>query len=349
MPTMICGSTAGITTWREQRVARHAEVLRRAQVAPLDRVHAGGRLHDHREHRRDEDQVDRRGVADAEPEDRDRDPGDRRDRPQDLEDRIERRRTRRAPSPSTGRAARRRRPPARSRRRRASATRRCARQSVPSSDQLERAGDDLPGRREDDAAACARRPPTRRRSAARSPPPTAGVCLNPAHVDRRCPQPIASPAPDPPAQPRPRRGGKRIDDDRHLSARVRRAGELIARTPARTAAGSSGPASSASGRRSAARRPGSCSTSTSLHAERQADLVGQDLDRDRPPCAAPRCPSGSRRARRATADADGASAAHAERRRARPRASSSDHAGARVHSSAGLGAHARQQDWTSCT
>ena len=75
---------------REQRRARHAEVLRRAQVALLDRVHADRRLHDHREHRRDEDQVDRRGVADAEPQDRDRDPGDRRDRAQHLEDRIQR-------------------------------------------------------------------------------------------------------------------------------------------------------------------------------------------------------------------------------------------------------------------
>src|SRR5262245_45648590 len=53
----------------EQLRARHAEILRGAQVALLDGVHARRRLHDHREHRRDEDQVDRRGVADAEPQD----------------------------------------------------------------------------------------------------------------------------------------------------------------------------------------------------------------------------------------------------------------------------------------
>src|SRR5688572_28988011 len=75
---------------REQRATRNAEILRSAQIAPLDRVHADRRLHDHREDRGDEDQVDRRCIADAEPEDGDRNPGDRRDRPQDLEDWIQR-------------------------------------------------------------------------------------------------------------------------------------------------------------------------------------------------------------------------------------------------------------------
>ena len=74
----------------KQGLARHSEIGRGAQVALLDRVHAGNRLHDHRKHRRDEDQEDRRHVADAEPQDRDRNPGNRRNRPQHLEQRIER-------------------------------------------------------------------------------------------------------------------------------------------------------------------------------------------------------------------------------------------------------------------
>lgn len=70
---------------REQRAPGDAEVVGRAQVALFDGMHAGHRLQDHREHRRYEDQVDRRCVSDAEPEDLDRDPCDRRDRTQDLE------------------------------------------------------------------------------------------------------------------------------------------------------------------------------------------------------------------------------------------------------------------------
>ena len=68
--------------------------------------------------------------------------------------------------------------------------------------------------------------------------------LDPAHVEpgaRRTRQ----------RQPRPRSRGKRLDDDGHLPARVRRAGELIARCERRTAVGSSGRASSGSVRRSA--------------------------------------------------------------------------------------------------
>src|SRR2546423_1794187 len=51
----------------EQPPTRHAEIGGRAQVAPIDRVHTRRRLHDHRKHRRDEDQEDRRQVANAEP------------------------------------------------------------------------------------------------------------------------------------------------------------------------------------------------------------------------------------------------------------------------------------------
>src|SRR4029079_2824704 len=55
----------------EQGGARHAEVLGSLEVATLDRMHAGRRLDDHREDGPDEDQEDRRCVADPEPEDRD--------------------------------------------------------------------------------------------------------------------------------------------------------------------------------------------------------------------------------------------------------------------------------------
>src|SRR3954447_22854503 len=51
----------------EQHPMRHAEVGGGAQVASVDRVHARCRLHHHREHRRNENQEDRRQVADAEP------------------------------------------------------------------------------------------------------------------------------------------------------------------------------------------------------------------------------------------------------------------------------------------
>ena len=129
--------------------------------------------------------------------------------------------------------------------------------SVPSRDQLERAGHDLPGRREDHAARDARpRPPGRDQHA--SPPATEdrleSLLVTLLHRRDR-----ASPAARARASAAAPTGvaGHRLDDDGHLPARVRGAGELIARRPPRTAAGSSGPASSASGRRSAARRRGS--------------------------------------------------------------------------------------------
>src|SRR5215813_5347065 len=43
---------------REQCAARDAEILGRAQIAFLDRVHAHGGLYDHGKHGRDEDQID---------------------------------------------------------------------------------------------------------------------------------------------------------------------------------------------------------------------------------------------------------------------------------------------------
>src|SRR5579863_9312982 len=49
----------------KQRVARDAEILRGSQIAALDGVHAGGRLHDHWKYRRNEDEIDGRGIADA--------------------------------------------------------------------------------------------------------------------------------------------------------------------------------------------------------------------------------------------------------------------------------------------
>src|SRR5689334_18794774 len=61
----------------EQAVARHTEVSGGPQISLLDGVHAGDGLHDHRKYRRDEDEVDRRSVADAEPENGDGNPGDR--------------------------------------------------------------------------------------------------------------------------------------------------------------------------------------------------------------------------------------------------------------------------------
>src|SRR5689334_19708593 len=64
---------------QEQLLPRDTEIVRSAQESLLDRVHAGRGLHDHREHGRDEDEVDRRRIADTEPEDGDRDPRDRRD------------------------------------------------------------------------------------------------------------------------------------------------------------------------------------------------------------------------------------------------------------------------------
>ena len=167
----------------KERGARDPEVLGRPQIAPLDRVHAGGRLHDHRKDRRDEDQIDGRGVPHAEPEDRDRDPGDRRDGPQHLEERVEGRE--RAVHPAHPEAER-------------DADRDGEQESGahphqrgadvlperPVLDQLEGAGHDLPGRREDGASASRPPSPTRARSGARSRPGRAALCSEPVHVAR---------------------------------------------------------------------------------------------------------------------------------------------------------------------
>src|SRR5579863_34752 len=74
---------------REQRAARDPEILGSAQIALLDGVHADGGLHDHGKHRRDEDQIDGRGITDSKPENRDRNPRDRGDGPKDLEEGIQ--------------------------------------------------------------------------------------------------------------------------------------------------------------------------------------------------------------------------------------------------------------------
>ena len=64
-----------------------------------DRVHRRDR---ERQERGQEDQEDGRQVADAEPEDGDRNPGQRRDRPQDLDQRIERQLRAAVPADATG-------------------------------------------------------------------------------------------------------------------------------------------------------------------------------------------------------------------------------------------------------
>ena len=223
---------------QEQLRARDAEVLRRAQVALLDGVHARGGLHDHREHRGDEDQEDRRGVADAEPEDGDRNPGDRRDRPQDLEQRVQR--DEGAVHPAHPQAERNARAPPRAPKpapTRISDAPMCS-HSVPSRASSSVPVTTCPGRREDHALRGHDRRPTRCATTTAITTIDGSACLRPfilllfSHHFTHAP-----------ANLRPRHRRVRLHDDRHLSARVRRARELVARAPSRTAAGNSGPAS----------------------------------------------------------------------------------------------------------
>ena len=95
----------------QQRGALDAEVARDAEVDARDvRDGRAGREHD-REERRHEDQEDRRRVADAEPEDRERDPGERRQAAEEVDERQERLRApARAPEQQAGRHAQHRRP-----------------------------------------------------------------------------------------------------------------------------------------------------------------------------------------------------------------------------------------------
>src|SRR6185312_2412021 len=51
----------------EERGARDREVLSRTQIALFDRMHTHRRLDHHRKNRRDKDEIDRRSVPDAEP------------------------------------------------------------------------------------------------------------------------------------------------------------------------------------------------------------------------------------------------------------------------------------------
>ena len=136
-----------------------------------------------------------------------------------------------------------------------------------------------------------------------------------------------------PAQARPSGvAGASVHDDGHLPARVRGAGEAGIRRPPRTAAGSSGRASSARARTSAARRRGCAAAARRCTPERQADVDRAGFRPCRRPCGAPRCPSGSRTARRARHAAIGANAAQASsaaERRQRPMAS--DHDAQRLH------------------
>ena len=148
--------------------------------------------------------------------------------------------------------------------------------------------------------------------------------LEPVHVDRSL---VAAAAPHSSrARQRSRAHGRlgiRLDDDGHLPARVRRAGELIARKRPRTAAGSSGPASSASGRRSAARRRGSAAPARrGRRASGGSRPAGSRPGRR--PCGAPRCPSGSRTAPRASrcGSARAPPSRRARERAPRPRAAS---------------------------
>src|SRR4029453_10858508 len=62
------GQCSGDDHPAKHRGTRNTEIRSCAQVSPLDRVHPGRGLHDHRKYRRDEDQEDRRGISDAEPE-----------------------------------------------------------------------------------------------------------------------------------------------------------------------------------------------------------------------------------------------------------------------------------------
>ena len=76
---------------QEKLRAADVEIVRGSKVPPIDRLHAGGRLHDGRKHRRKKNQKDGRQIADPEPQDRERNPGDRRKRPKNLDQGIQRR------------------------------------------------------------------------------------------------------------------------------------------------------------------------------------------------------------------------------------------------------------------
>src|SRR2546423_7278262 len=80
---------AGDDDMGEQLESGDAEVLRGPKVLTLDQLHARGRGKDHGEKRRQKDEEDRREVAHPEPQDSQRDPGDRGDRSQHLGHRVQ--------------------------------------------------------------------------------------------------------------------------------------------------------------------------------------------------------------------------------------------------------------------
>ncbi len=202
--------------------------------------------------------------------------------------------------------------------------------SVPSRTSSTVAGDDLPGRRKDDAVASTST--SSHHSATMSTAITASdgstrFMTLPLVFRRNCTA-LANVL-STPAQPGPRRR-RHAARRRWSSVRWRapctqtgssaahreRQAEALARHHQRRAEDS------------AARRPGCCSSSTSLHAERQADLGGQDLDLVAGHAARPGALAGSRTAASRDAERIGASAAHAAMPSSRD-ASSSRSAGQR--------------------
>ncbi len=93
---------------QEHGAAAGAQVARGAQVDAVDLAHAGDGVHQHREKGAQRDQEHGRRIAQPEPQDRQRDVGDRRNRAQQLHQRIEpaRRRAGWRPSPGPSGSAR---------------------------------------------------------------------------------------------------------------------------------------------------------------------------------------------------------------------------------------------------
>ena len=196
--------------------------------------------------------------------------------------------------------------------------------------QLDGAGHDLPRRREDHAARCSRRAPTRPRSAARSRPaaerPGQLACSRsstpPCGVPGRRRRPhavLASLRRASAALPAARRGGSTTT--RHLAARMRACRRTVARGDLERQA------EALAGHHQ--RRPEDLrhvvrvpQQEHVLDAEREADRVAAGSRPCRRPCAAPRCPSGSRTARRGkpSGPARAPPTQAAEQRHAAPRA-----------------------------
>ena len=101
-PTRICGSAAGKTTRQQQRRRREAEVARRAAGTSAARcARRSSRRPRWGRTTRGRSGRSARRVADAEPDDRDRNPGDAADRPQHLDHRVDDACRRRVPAERT--------------------------------------------------------------------------------------------------------------------------------------------------------------------------------------------------------------------------------------------------------